>query len=148
MDHGEEDVRLVEDPERLLVCVEHHHLADVVHPHPLDREVQRKVRGEAVVLLLEVPPADEVAEVVVPITLDEPLVGHPVVVEHLRKVLRPVVADEGDDPLRLGLGAAVAEGRLQQGADARPREHAFGAEEFTRGVERVAVFDGDRGVHQ
>ena len=71
--------------------------------------MQWEFRSEAVVLFFEVAPADQIAEVVMAFALDESLVDHPVVVEHLGEVLGAVVADQGDDPLWLGLFAAVAQ---------------------------------------
>src|SRR3546814_20406445 len=66
------------------------------------------------------------------LALDEALVDHPVVVEHLREVRVAAVADQGDDPLRRLLLTAVAQRGGDQGAGRRSGEDAFALKQLAR----------------
>ena len=76
--------------------------------------------------------------------INEPVVGHPEVIEHLAQVLGARVADESDHILRLFLLAAVTQRRAEQGANAGSSQDAFLAQQFARSVERIAVRDSKR----
>ena len=141
-------VALVDDAFHAVAFAEHHHLADVVEAHALDGLLQRDGGGERVVLAVEVAARHQVAQVAGLRAVDEAVVHHPEVVEHLAQVLGARVADEGDDVLRFLLLAAVAERGAEQGAHARTRQHAFLAQEFARGVERIGIAHGEGLVHQ
>ena len=87
-------------------------------------------------------PRDEVADIAVSRSLDEAVVDHPEVVEHLGQVLRAVVADQSDNALGFLLLAAVLQRRRKQRSDRRARKHAFLFQQLAGGVERLLV--GDR----
>ena len=59
---------------------------------------------------------DQVGQVVRGRALDEAVVVHPVIIEHLRQVLVATVADEGDHALLLGLLTAIFQRRREQRA--------------------------------
>src|SRR5690606_34049599 len=69
--------------------------------------------------------ADQVAKVAVVLALQEAVVGHPVVVVHLRQVLVTGVGHQYQDVLGGGLLAAVLECGGQQGAGGRAAQDAF-----------------------
>src|SRR5436309_12924119 len=57
--------------------------------------------------------------------MDETLFGHPKIVVHLRKIFVPAVANEGHDPLRFRLLAAIAQRRRQQRPSGGTAENPF-----------------------
>ncbi len=149
---GEEDVALVDDAGDSSLVVLDDHLADAVHAHALDDVADRVGLAEGVVLVEVVAAGDEVTEVVGLLALDEAVVDHPEVVEHLGEVLGSGVADEGDDvhrPLLLGGDlAAIGERRREDAAGAGAREHALFGEQLASGEEGLGVGDGDGFVHE
>ena len=76
---------------------------------------------------------DEVAQVAVALAGPQPPARHPAVVVDLGEILGAGVADEGDDALRLGLLAAVAQRRGEQRAGRGAGQDAFLAQQVARG---------------
>src|SRR3546814_5236907 len=94
MEHLQQNVALVDDADHLAVAVEHRELRDVVQLHAAvgDQEVVVRADGDRAALFMAA--ADEVAQVALAVALDEALVDHPVVVEHLAEVLVAAVRSE------------------------------------------------------
>ena len=76
------------------------------------------------------------------LALDEAVVEHPVIVVQLGQVLVAGVADQGHHALAMGLLAAIAQRRGDQGAGGRATQHAFLRQQLARGEEALLV--GDR----
>ena len=74
--------------------------------------------------------------------LGQALIGQPSVVIDLGQILGAGIADEGHDPLRLGLLAAPAQGRGDQGAGRRPGQNAFLQQQVAHRGDRLRIRDG------
>ena len=138
----QQDVGLVDNADDRFV-LHHRKLRDVGELHPVVGGQHLLVGADHHGGALAVAARYQVAQVAAPLALDEALVVHPVVVEHLREIFVAAVADEGDDALGLRLGPAVFERAGDQRAGRRAGQDAFPAQQGARGLERRRVGDGD-----
>jgi len=60
--------------------------------------------------------ANQIVQVAVRRSMDESLLGHPEIVEHLREIFITAVGDKGDHALATRLIAAITQRRRQHGA--------------------------------
>ena len=93
------------------------HLRDRVHPHALDRLRNWNRRRQTEIFFLEMAARDQVADIAVDRTLDEAVVHHPKVIEHLGEVLGAVVADKRNDALGFLLFTAISKRRSEKRAN-------------------------------
>ena len=93
---------------------EHGHLRNIRHSHALIRRKERVVRTDRNHTALLVAAEDKIAKITGFWKLDVALIQHPEVIEHLREIIAPGVADEGQYFLRLRLLAAIFDRSSEQ----------------------------------
>ncbi len=145
--HDVDDVALVQNADQAAVLNDRQ-LRQAVAAHPLEGGVQRVFRPDNHHVAGGVFAVDQVRQVAVQFALRQPLIGEPGVVVDLGQIFGAGVADEGHDPLRLGLFAAPAQGRGDQGARGRSRQNAFLQQQLAHRGDRLGVGDGIGDVDQ
>ena len=68
---------------------------------------------------------DEVAQIAMRRTMNETLLRHPEIVEHLGKIFVPGIDHEADDALRFRLFTAITQGPSDECARGRSAENSF-----------------------
>ena len=109
----DQDVGLVEKANAAMP-VKHGHLRNIVKLHAAIRGLQCIFGADGDNGTFIVKAGNEVAQIAKDWPLQQPLLRHPAVVEHLGEVLVAGIADEGNDALRLRLLAAIPQRRREQ----------------------------------
>src|SRR5205814_5191916 len=97
-------------------AVQDRQLRDVAGAHALKGGEQGIVRPDRNHFALFGPMRDKIAQIALGWPLDEALLRHPEIVEHLREILVAGVANEGDNALLFRLLPAIAESASEQRA--------------------------------
>ena len=141
-----QEIPLVDNAHHLAV-LQHRQLGDVIQTHARQDGGKRVVRGRGDGGTFVVAQGDVVGEIAGLRTRDEPLLSHPVVVEHLREIFIAAVAGEGHHPLRRGLRLAILQRGRQQRTAGGARQNALRFQQLARGGEGFAVGDAPGAIH-
>src|SRR5205814_7911720 len=95
--HFHKQVGLIDNPNGASILIDHGKLRDIRSTHPLERGQQRVRWSNGNYLAGFVTMRDEVAQIAMRRTMNEPLLRHPEIVEHLGKIFVPGIDHKADE---------------------------------------------------
>src|SRR4030095_3320907 len=112
-------------PKRASILIDHGKLRDIRVTHPFERGQQRVRRSNRNYFAGFVTMRDQIAQIAMRRTMNEPLLRHPEIVEHLGKIFVPGIDHEHDDALRFLLFTAITQSPSDECARGRSAENSF-----------------------